>query len=175
MDRWKVDTLVPQNCGYIVWKDRSTVTFWSNDLNATSHVLFRAHKEASTPCVHKLVKIRRWLVYEAMDSTVIEVATNVLAYTLFKNGEDRFNCLSSSPFKKQKKLRVKVSIFTFLLYSSVQNALALYKSLAEHKDHKFHLCIFKRHSAECMMPPMLVYNSLFTPGPFLSVWEQAAL
>ena len=120
---------VEENCGYVVWKDRNTVIFYTNHLDGTPDAPVMLPNEHAIKCVRGLVKIRRWMGTESLHPTIIEVPAVVMTYNLFMNGVGRFDQLRASHTTARKERRVPMYIFTFLLDASVINAYALYKAL----------------------------------------------
>ena len=56
---------VARSCGYIVWKDRKVVVFYTNDLSDTPtkdflHIAKETDSEEAIRCVGGLVDVERW-------------------------------------------------------------------------------------------------------------------
>lgn len=118
-----------EKCGYVVWKDRSTVEFYCNGLASTLMALVMKLCPNYFQCAHDMAKIRRWLGHESMHLSLVEVPPILTAYNLFMNGIDCFDQLRASNSTEQNEMHVTVHVFTFWLDASVINAYAVYRTM----------------------------------------------
>ena len=147
------DGSVAQNAGYIVFKDRAVVVFYTNDLASTPIELINSPNDTSIACVRGLAPLKRWIGNEAMHRTVLMVPVPIVAYNIFMNGVDRFDQYRSTNPMTRKERRVPLSIFTFLLDASVQNAFAIRKTIDPQSSCDYRE--FKRFIAEQLVIPYL--------------------
>ena len=57
---YNAEKVVAQNCGYIVFKDKNIVTFYTNALADTPNRAVDCASEHAVKCVHGLEIIKRW-------------------------------------------------------------------------------------------------------------------
>jgi hypothetical protein len=147
------DGNIAENAGYIVFKDRAIVVFYTNDLASTPIELINSPNNTSIECVKGLAPLKRWIGNESMHRTVLMVPAPIVAYNIFMNGVDRFDQYRSTNPTVRKERRVPMSIFTFLLDASVQNAFAIQKSIDPQSSCDFRE--FKQVIAEKLVFPYL--------------------
>lgn len=75
--------------GLIVFRDRSFVTFYSNDLGGTPTV--PTPGESSKMCVHGLAPLQRWTDDESLCCSTLQIPSLIVAYNLFMNDIARFD------------------------------------------------------------------------------------
>ena len=141
------DPQVSTNCGYLVFKDKKVVVFYSNDLADTPReIISGVENDHTVECVHGLSKIKRWLGKEVFHRTILRVPAIVVAYNIFMNSVDRFDQYRKTNELLRREKRVNMSIFTFLIDASINNAYALFRKLFPEK--KISMTEFKRRIAE---------------------------
>ncbi|HEY9301516.1 MAG TPA: hypothetical protein VIQ31_35160, partial [Phormidium sp.] len=137
--------IVAKNSGYIVFKDKKIVLFYSNDLASTPcEPVLDGNDPRAIDAVHGLAEIKRWLGMECMTRSSLHVPAVVVAYNLYMNAVDRFDQARGTNACQRKEVRLNMSVFTFLIDAAVSNAYALSK--VENKD-KRSLSSFKRDLA----------------------------
>lgn len=144
---------VASKSGYIVFKDRAIVTFYTNDLAETPTVPVQGSTEESIRCVHCLAELHRWTGNECIHRTIFHVPAIVVAYNLFMNGVDRFDQLRSTNACVRKESKVTMTLFTFLLDASIQNAFTVRNVM--HPEKKTTLREFKRVVAQQLVDDYL--------------------
>jgi hypothetical protein len=114
--------------GYIVFKDRKVVIFYSNDLRATptSRTLSGKTDEAVT-CCHGLFPIQRWTDDRVLHRKVFMAPTIIAVYNRFMNGVDRVDQLRSTNPNRRREKRLDMTLFTWLLDIATINAYPLLK------------------------------------------------
>ena len=145
---------VSPRAGCIIFKDRATVAFYSNDLAKTPAVPLQEATDDAVVCVHGLISMSRWRGHESFHRSVIKVPSLVLACNAFMNGVDRFDQLRSTNAIARKEKRVSMSLFTFMLDAAILNAYALHK-----QESDTPLLVpreFKRRIAEAFVTPELM-------------------
>ncbi len=140
---------VAKKAGYIVFKDRNVVTFYTNDLADTPTSPIQEQNEETVRCVHGLAPMKRWMGNETFHRTELQVPAIIVAYNLFMNAVDRFDQMRSTNITARREKRVPMSIFTFLLDASIHNAFALLKEVDPEKANSMKdMKEFKRQVAE---------------------------
>lgn len=124
-----VSPVGPTRVGYLVWKDGSTVVFYTNALADTPTKPVMAPCDHAWHCARARARLRRWMGTESMHAKIVKVLTIVLGSNLFMNGVDRLDKLRAVQSMERKERRVTMPIFTLLLDASVINAYALYETL----------------------------------------------
>ena len=114
-----------KNSGYIVFKDRAVVIFYTNDLAETPPLPIQGCNDESIKCVHGLAPINRWFGNESMHRSIIQVPAIIAAYNIFMNGVDRYDQYRATNAIERKEKRVTMIIFGFLLDASILNAHAI--------------------------------------------------
>ncbi|ETP23153.1 hypothetical protein F441_03678 [Phytophthora nicotianae CJ01A1] len=107
---------IAPNAGYIVFRDKLTVVFYTNDLAGTpsQRVQSGDSHEAIWLC-RGLAPLRRWTLDSVLHRKTFHVPAMAVAYNLFMNGVDRRSLINAySLFKKvagPKATRVKLRDF----------------------------------------------------------------
>ena len=127
--------------------------FYTNDLVSTPNQLINSPNDTTIACVRGLAPLQRWIGNEAMHRTVLMVPAPIAAYNKFMNGVDRFDQYRSNNPTARKEKCVPLSIFTFLLDASVQNAFAIQKIIDPKSSCEFRE--FKQVIAEKLVLPYL--------------------
>lgn len=145
--------LVAENAGYIVWKDKKVVIFYSNDLAGTpsDHILDGSSDEA-IKCVHGLLPIKRWTGVESFHRTIFMVPAAIVAYNLFMNSVDRMDQMMSTVCTRRKEKRLHMSFFTYLMDFACVQAYAVYHHVQE-KGVNMTLEKFKRNICIALVRP----------------------
>ena len=74
-----------EKTGYILFKDKKVVVFYTNDLAETPRQDVEGSSEFTLKCVHGLAPLQRWIGNEAMTRTTLQVLCSIVAYNLFMN------------------------------------------------------------------------------------------
>lgn len=88
---------------------------------------------------------------DALHATIVIVPAVVMVCNLFTNGLDRFDQLRASHMTARRERRMPLSVFTFLLYATVQSRYALYRSIKEPQIDTMTFKEFKRRVEEGMV------------------------
>jgi Transposase IS4 len=142
---------IATNTGYIVFKDRNIVIFYSNDLASTPTVPIQGSTDEAIACVHGLAPMKLWLGHEVQNCTTLQVPSVIVAYNIFMNSVDRFDQMRSTNITARREKQLTMSIFTFLLDASTHNAFALMKELQP--NYKGSLMDFKQQLCESLTMP----------------------
>ena len=140
-----------EKCGYIIFKDRSVVIFYTNDLAGTPKQNIERQSTHTIRCVQGLAPMRRWMGNESMHRTLLHVPAVVVAYNMFMNGVDKYDQYRSTNAIVRKEKRVPMSIFTFLLDASIQNAFTIMRTISAPVSATCSLREFKRRVAESLV------------------------
>uniref|UniRef100_H3GEE4 PiggyBac transposable element-derived protein domain-containing protein n=1 Tax=Phytophthora ramorum TaxID=164328 RepID=H3GEE4_PHYRM len=140
---------VAAGAGYIVFRDKLTVIFYTNDLAGTpsQRVLPGNSPEAIWLC-RGLAPLRRWTADRVMHRQTFRVPSMVVAYNLFMNGVDRVGQLRSTNPIRRKEKRLSMSILTWALDLALINAFTLLKKVAGEDATRVTLRDFKQRVAE---------------------------
>lgn len=145
--------LTAEKAGYIIFKDRAIVTFYSNDLTDTPQNRLNDSKDPHTVgCVHGIAALPRWIWTESLNRTTLQVPALVLAYTLFMNGVDLVDQMLSSKPMTRKELRVTIRLFAFIIDCAIDNSFWLYKVINPNDDFES-MFTFKIISSESLVKP----------------------
>lgn len=154
--RGEQELVIAERAGFVVWKDRSIVSFYCNELVGTPKLNMRREAPHPIRCLHGMVKTRRWKEEESMNATIVEISSIIMAYSWFMNGVDRFDQLRSSHTTARKEARTPMSVFTFLLDASILNGYTLHRYIApEFRETILLLREFKRCVGEIFLAPFL--------------------
>ncbi|POM69273.1 LOW QUALITY PROTEIN: Hypothetical protein PHPALM_14459 [Phytophthora palmivora] len=123
---------VSNRAGYIIYKDRKVVIFYSNDLRATlsSRTLTCTSAEA-VECCHCLYPIQHWTEDCMLHRKTFMAPTVIAVYNRFMNGVDRVDQLRSTNPNRRREKRLDMTIFTWPLDTALINAYALLKRMGE--------------------------------------------
>lgn len=140
---------IAATAGYIIFRGKLTVTFYTNDLAGTPFqgVLRGDSAEAIWLC-HGLAPLRRWTGEQVMHRKTFQVPAVIVAYNLFMNGVDRVDQLRSTNPIRRKEKRLSMSILTWALDLALINAFALFKKVAGVAAQRVTLREFKRRVAD---------------------------
>ncbi|GMF68114.1 unnamed protein product [Phytophthora fragariaefolia] len=119
---------IAANAGYIVFRDKMTVVFYTNDLAGSlpQRVLSDCSPEAVRLC-RGLAPLRRWTGEQMVHRKTVEVPAMIVAYNLFMNGVDRVDQLRSTNPIRRKEKRLSMSILTWALDLALVNSFALFR------------------------------------------------
>lgn len=95
------------------------MTLLKNNLGSTRTALITAPEDQTICCVHGLKRTRWWLGMEAINHTIIEVPSVVLADNLFMNDVNCFDQQCPAHETAKKALGVPISVLGFLFDASV--------------------------------------------------------
>ncbi|KAE9041166.1 hypothetical protein PR003_g12877 [Phytophthora rubi] len=140
---------VAVNAGYIVFRDKRTVVFYTNDLAGTpsQRILPGSSPEATWFC-RGLAPLRRWKNDRVMHRQTFQVPAMIVAYNLFMNGVDRVDQLRSTNPIRRKEKRLSMSILTSALDLALINVFTLFKKIACEDATRVSLRDFKQRVAE---------------------------
>ena len=83
------DGMVAKNAGYIAFKDKKVVLFYSNDLATTPSKPVLTYTDAEAiDSVHGVAEVKRWLGNEHIGRTSLLVPAVIVAYNLYMNSVD---------------------------------------------------------------------------------------
>ena len=129
---------VTEKAGYIVWKDKKIIIFYTNDLASSPSIPII---DGSTPearsAVHGLAILSRWTGKEIFHRTNFLVPSPIVAYNLFMNSVDRMDQKRSALPCKRKEQRLEMSVFTYLLDLACLQAYAIYSEIETSKNKMF--------------------------------------
>ena len=144
---------VAEKAGYIVWKDKKIVIFYTNDLASSPSIPIM---DGSTPearsAVNGLAVLSRWTGKEIFHRTNFSVPSPIVAYNLFMNSVDRMDQKRSALPCKRKEQRLQMSAFTYLLDLACLQAYAIYSDIETSKN-KMLLIQFKRKLCKTLVEP----------------------
>ena len=148
--------IVAEKAGYIVWKDKKIVIFYTNDLASSPSVpiLDGSEKEAQS-AVHGLSILTRWTGNEIFHRTPFSVPSHIVAYNLFMNSVDWMDQKRSALPCKRKEKCLSMSVFTYLLDLSCLQAFSIYNVIRA-PDKKVSLLQFKRQLCESLVEPYIL-------------------
>lgn len=116
--------------GYVVYKDRKVVIFYSNDLHATPSVrTLPGTSDEAVACCHGLYPIQRWTDDRVLHRKIFMAPTVVAVYNRFMNGVDRVDQLRSTNPTRRREKRLDMTLFTWLLDMATINAFSLMKRM----------------------------------------------
>ncbi|KAG6944004.1 hypothetical protein JG688_00017320 [Phytophthora aleatoria] len=137
------------NAGYIVFKDKKVVLFYTNDLRGTPDELVMGQNDPrAIDCVHGLFPIKRRTGNENLHRKVFMVPTVIAAYNMAMNGVDRVDQLRATNPTRHKEMRLSMSLFTWAFDLCVINAFALLNQIRPADTRKITLREFKRRIAQ---------------------------
>ncbi|KAF4132759.1 Transposase IS4 [Phytophthora infestans] len=118
------------NAGYIVFRDKRVVIFYTNDLTATPSINVQdgSSREAQM-CCNGMGFIKRWTGTEVFRRSKVCAPAIVCAYNKYMNAVDRFDQLRSTNPTRRREKRLQMSIFTWLLDVAIHNAYAIYQAI----------------------------------------------
>jgi len=118
------------NAGFVIWKDKKDVTFFTNDLTGTPSALLLSGESAEAKrLVRGMLPVRRWVGDENLSRSTVNVPSIVAAYNSFMNSVDRMDQLRASSPTRRRESRVYMSLLSWIMDISINNGLALYNEL----------------------------------------------
>ncbi|OWZ13352.1 LOW QUALITY PROTEIN: hypothetical protein PHMEG_00013340 [Phytophthora megakarya] len=116
------------HAGYVVFRDKRIVLFYTNDLVTTpsANVLDGTTREAQI-CCNGMGFLQRWTGTEVFRHSNVCAPAIVCAYNKYMNAVDRFDQLRSTNPTRRRGLRLQMSIFTWLLDVAIHNAFSMYQ------------------------------------------------
>ncbi|KAK1938774.1 hypothetical protein P3T76_008849 [Phytophthora citrophthora] len=144
---------ITNKAGYIVFRDKRTVVFYTNDLAGTpsQRVLRGDSAEANWLC-HGLASLSRWTGDHILHRQTFQVPTSIVAYNLLMNSVDRVDQLRSTNPIRRKEKRLSMSILTWTIDLALINVFALFQKIAGVQASRVKLREFKRRVAESLTP-----------------------
>ena len=95
---------IAEDAGYVVWKDKNVVIFYSNDLAGThSSPIIHGEDEEDTFCVRGVLPIIRLTGVELFHQTTFLVAAIIVAYNMFMNSVDRMDQIWAGVCTRRKE------------------------------------------------------------------------
>lgn len=123
----------PEHCshtqaGFVLWKDKKIVTFYSNDLLCTpTNPISGPENTESVRSVRGLAKIARWHGFKVLHRTEFMAPARVVVYNTYMNAVDRMDQHRSTNPTRRREKRLSMTIFSLIIDLAVHNAFALYK------------------------------------------------
>lgn len=145
-----------KNCRYIIWKDKTVATFYTNDLKNTPREVVEGISDYTIDCVHGLAVLHRWTGEEVFHRTLFQTPAIIVAYNMFMNGVDRFDQMRTTNITMRREKRVPMSIFTFLVDGAIQNAHSVWNVMNKDPTKYIEFGEFKRRIAESLVTPQLL-------------------
>ncbi|POM75332.1 LOW QUALITY PROTEIN: Hypothetical protein PHPALM_7578 [Phytophthora palmivora] len=137
------------NAGYIVFRDKKTVVFYTNDLAGTpSQDVLPGHSQEAIQLCCGLAPLQRWTGDQVMHRKTFQVPAMIVAYNLFMNGVDRVDQLRSTNPIRRKERHLSISILTWALDLALINAFSLFRKVVGDASARVSLREFKRRVAE---------------------------
>jgi hypothetical protein len=149
---------VAPNCGYIVFKDRRDVIFYTNDLAGTPQelVVIGNADEHAIHCVNGLAKLHRWTDDSMLHRRVFMAPATIVAYNLFMNAVDRMDQRRQPVACQRREKRVNMSVFTMIMDLACSNGYAVSCALSLNYKEKVTFREFKRRVADQMTSPWVI-------------------
>ncbi|KAG6974949.1 hypothetical protein JG688_00002810, partial [Phytophthora aleatoria] len=142
--------------GYIVFKDKQAVVFYTNDLSSTPPgSVLSGDNSRAIACVHGLCPIRRWTGSVIMHRTTFMLPTLVAAYNLAMNAVDRVDQRQSTNLTRRKEMRLTMSMLAWALDLCALNAFELSRKVQPVGTASVSVREFKRQLAEALTAPTL--------------------
>ena len=110
-----VDGFIQNNCGYIFFKDKRPVLFYTNDLKDTPTKIIQGVTEESVICVGGLLILKRWTDECTTTSKSFYVPSIIVAYNHLMNGVDIFDQVHTYSACVCKEKRFSMTILDFIL------------------------------------------------------------
>ena len=142
-----VDGVIQKNCGYIVFKDKRPVLFYTNDLKETPTKRIQGVNEESVRCVGGLLILKRWTDECTTTSKSFYVPSIIVAYNHLMNVFDIFDQVRTYSACVRKEKRVSMTILDFILDSSLQNAYSILSVIDLEEFKSINFREFKRQVA----------------------------
>ncbi|KUF95983.1 Bifunctional epoxide hydrolase 2 [Phytophthora nicotianae] len=140
-----------QNAGYIIYKDRKVVIFYTNDLKATpSERSLPSTSPEAVYCCHGTYPIQRWTEDRMLHREIFMAPTVISAYNLCMNAVDRVDQLRSTNPTRRREKRLGMTIFTWMMDLAVINAHTLLTTVRPTATQGLALREFKRRIAEVL-------------------------
>lgn len=148
-------TNVAPNCGYIIYKDRKDVIFYTNDLAATPNELVVIGNDDSHAihCVNGLGKLHRWTDDCMLQREVFMAPAIIVAYNLFMNAVDRMDQRRQPLACQRREKRLSMSLFTMILDLACSNGYAVACTLSTNYKRSVPFREFKRRVADQLTMP----------------------
>ena len=141
---------VADKAGYIIFKDKKIVIFYTNDLACTpSKPILLGKSEEAIKAVNGLGKLYRWTGNENMCRIEFLVPIMVVAYNKFMSGIDRIDQLIATYSYIGREIRLNYKILLYVIDLCIYNAFSLQKQL-ENSD-KINVREFKRRVLVSML------------------------
>ena len=126
----KQPSSVHPNAGYIIWKDKKSIPFYTNDLATTPEEdILDGTDERAIKAVHGLAPVKRWTGTESLQRTSVNVPAPVVAYNMFMGSVDIMDQKREATYKKRREKQLSTKIFNYILSLTCLNAHAVYNKL----------------------------------------------
>jgi hypothetical protein len=147
--------VVAPNCGYVVFKDRKDVIFYTNDLAATPNelVVIGNDDDQAIHCVNGLAKLHHWTDDCMLNRTVFMAPALIVAYNLFMNAVDRMDQRRQPLACQRREKRVSMSVFTMILDIACSNGYAIACTLSTEYKRSVSFREFQRRVADQLTLP----------------------
>ena len=126
--------MISEKSGYIIWKDRKIVIFYTNDLKFTpTEDIICGKRPDAVDAVHGLAPIKRWTGTESLQRSVFLAPAPIVAYNMFMGSVDIMDQKRASTAVKRKEKHLSTSIFNYVVSLALLNAHAIYDKLLDEK------------------------------------------
>jgi hypothetical protein len=151
------DVMAAPNCGYIIFKDRRDVIFYTNDLADTPNELavIGNNNEHAISCVNGLSKLHRWTDDCMLHRQAFMAPAPIVAYNLFMNAVDRMDQRRQPRACQRWEKRVSMSVFSMVMDLACSNGYAVGCTLSSEYKAEVTFSEFKRRVAEQLTSPWI--------------------
>ncbi|GMF54271.1 unnamed protein product [Phytophthora fragariaefolia] len=121
-----------EKAGYIEYKDRTVIIFYTNDLKATpSSRVFPSTSPEALHCCHGTFPLQRWTEDRMMHRKLFMAPAVIAAYNLCINAIDRVDQLrSTNPIRRREK-RLGMAMFTWMMDLAIINSQIIQPAAAK--------------------------------------------
>lgn len=126
---------VAENNGFLMFKYRFIVSFYTNDMAGTPHKRMQKENGYTVYCVLSLKSFPRWNCDEAAWRSTQHVLSKSVAYNVFENGAEHLNKIRTTSATQRKGKRATMSILSFILDASIINTLSPLKAISNVGEH----------------------------------------
>ena len=116
--------------GYIIWKDKKIIPFYTNDLAFTPNLdILEGTLPEAVRAVHGLAPLKRWTGSESVQRTTVMVPAPIVAYNMFMGSVDIMDQKRECTSVKRKEKHLSTDIFNYVISLVCLNAHAIYDQL----------------------------------------------
>lgn len=125
---------ISEKAGYIIWKDKKRVIFYTNGLKFTpSEDILCGSTQEAQDAVHGLAPIKRWTGTESLKRSTFLAPAPIVAYNMFMGSVDIMDQKRASTSVKRKEKHLSTCIFNYVVSLALLNAHAIYDKLLDEK------------------------------------------